>query len=765
MLDGGSCSAAMRSSGVGVCCTSNRRCSLRGLSIIAATCSSNLWSTVVFSEQSCNAARRRRGSCWHSVRWHTGSRQLSSLKAGGGAAADAASIGIVEPLVSQLPRHERENLLSVLRLLASPVNAGWIPVVIFLAIRVRFLEYVVTGSKRLRRWLTTYRRRIPTDENRAAVLEALSSEMVLRQAVRLASGDVLPQGHRIVQPSYLGDVLILDGFENTALNASFASSNSEDLHNGRPVFHARDGGYILSSAAGPDGDAWIASTADSYYRTRYREGTSHHPWKYLGALAVSPPNSSLASAPMLGWQELDSKGIWQVRENAGLQSIRAPDLPLEVRLLPASSPKVGAYTDSYFQVLETPVSVWSVCFMVLQLTEILLLRQASTRSLRHMIVNFITRLRWSVTATALATSFHFLMARWKQRRSRGRAVISDVLGVQSSQREARLSALVILVQSGGWIFWFVCVLAICGIEPGRVLLSTSVGALFLGFLGKDVISNVLSGLVIYITQPFAQGDWITLEQGQDGWAEEIGLFYTKLIQWNKRPLYVPNFRIVQMLVQNNSRMTNRRIRFDLQLRLRDIPKVPKIVNDIQKMLDDHPEIDSVMHRIVSWRQVGEYSASIWLSCYTLPTQEGIRLTNLVKVEQSVLERSAAIIYKHGADFASTNQRLHHPEAHVPGGESTKIWQAPGLTGFASETGKAPASETSGDVSSLRQLIDTRDDVLKAKEERLRTRELEVERLAEELSQKAQDLQQKEVELKARDASAEKLDEPTDLVVE
>ena len=39
---------------------------------------------------------------------------------------------------------------------------------------------------------------------------------------------------------------------------------------------------------------------------------------------------------------------------------------------------------------------------------------------------------------------------------------------------------------------------------------------------------MLSCLVIYLTQPFAQGDWITLEQGQDGWAEEIGLFYTNL---------------------------------------------------------------------------------------------------------------------------------------------------------------------------------------------------------------------------------------------
>ena len=31
-----------------------------------------------------------------------------------------------------------------------------------------------------------------------------------------------------------------------------------------------------------------------------------------------------------------------------------------------------------------------------------------------------------------------------------------------------------------------------------------------------------------------------------------------------------------MLVQNNSRMTNRRVRFDFKLRLQDIPKVPRL---------------------------------------------------------------------------------------------------------------------------------------------------------------------------------------------
>eukprot|EP00435_Cladocopium_sp_Y103_P011408 s1224_g3.t1 len=290
--------------------------------------------------------------------------------------------------------------------------------------------------------------------------------------------------------------------------------------------------------------------------------------------------------------------------------IRRPALPLQVRVMPPTAPSIIDYSDSYVQAMESPLVVWATFFLILEVIQFFFLHKASTKALSNRIIKFMSRLRWLLTSTCACLALFRLSSRWKERRSRGKAVISDVLGVQSSQREARLSALTILMQTfvvrsnlevqtpPRWIW----VLAICGIKVGRLLLSTSVGALLLGFVGRDVLSNMLSCLVIYLTQPFAQGDWITLEEGQDGWAEEIGLFYTcldgaapmvvvgwKVIQWDKRPLYVPNFRIVQMLVQNNSRMTNRRVRFDFKLRLQDIPKVPAIVEDIKNMIIEHPQ--------------------------------------------------------------------------------------------------------------------------------------------------------------------------------
>merc|ERR1712190_281106 len=118
-------------------------------------------------------------------------------------------------------------------------------------------------------------------------------------------------------------------------------------------------------------------------------------------------------------------------------------------------------------------------------------------------------------------------------------------------------------------------------------------------------------------------------------------------------------------------MGNRRVLFDIPLRSEDIPKIPAIVNDLQSMLHEHTEIDPVQHRLVHWRGLGEYSANLWLSCYTKPSQEGIRLKSYVAVQQSILERAAAIVYKHGADFASSNDRLLRKSApHVESTESS-----------------------------------------------------------------------------------------------
>jgi len=642
--------------------------------------------------------------------------------------------------------------MGLLRFLSLPVDDFWFSAILLILVRFRLVKKLVMASQHWRRWLTTYCRRLRSQEDRALLIDALDTNQVLQKTIRLSGGGFLRQGARLVSPSYVGDTLELGGFENTALNTEFVLCKAEGLQHGKPVYQSRNKEFMLSSAVTDQGTVWIVSPDEKFQQTKNQGSPEGLPLKHFGALLVSPVDAHLLEAPQLNWQELQASGKWIMQKNAGLVRIRRPVLPLQVRVMPPTAPSIIDYADSYVQAIERPLMFWATFFLVLEVLEFFFLRKASTKGLSNRIIKFMSRLRWLLTSTCACLALFRLSSRWKERRSRGKAIISDVLGVQSSQREARLSALTILMQTFVVCGWWIWVLAICGIKVGRLLLSTSVGALLLGFVGRDVLSNMLSCLVIYLTQPFAQGDWITLEQGQDGWAEEIGLFYTKVIQWDKRPLYVPNFRVVQMLVQNNSRMTNRRVRFDFKLRLQDIPKVPAIVKDIEDMIRSHPQVDSVTHRLVGWRQVGDYSANIWLSCYTKSTEQDIKLSHYIMVEQSVLERCTTIIYKHGADFASSTEVTVRGDAAEA---VAKLLEQQGKSSTEAAKAKVkihtPEEKHHVVPSRERELHDTRNAVLQASEEQLRKQQLEVEKKEKELKGKEQELKEKEQHLKELEA--------------
>mmetsp|Transcript_8214 Transcript_8214/g.24942 ORF Transcript_8214/g.24942 Transcript_8214/m.24942 type:complete len:458 (+) Transcript_8214:1-1374(+) len=283
-----------------------------------------------------------------------------------------------------------------------------------------------------------------------------------------------------------------------------------------------------------------------------------------------------------------------------------------------------------------------------------------------------------------------------------------------------------------WGVYICASLWACGIQVGRVLLFPSVTAVVIGWIGREVVANIISGVVIHLTQPFAQGDWVTMADGTiDGWVQDTGTFYTRVMQWDKRPIYVPNFKLMSMNVQNNSRMTHRRIIYDLPLRLRDIPKIPQIVRDMQEMVNSHEDIDPVQHRLVRWRGLGEYSAHVWLSCYTHPTMEGIRLGSYTAVQQSVLERTSQIIYKHGADFASVTDRLHLPDQESP----KRLENVLADKLFESFGGSRESQ------------LESREQVLRQREKEVKERERENEAEAEKLVQKAKTVQKAEEKYK------------------
>jgi MscS family membrane protein len=185
------------------------------------------------------------------------------------------------------------------------------------------------------------------------------------------------------------------------------------------------------------------------------------------------------------------------------------------------------------------------------------------------------------------------------------------------------------------------------------------GALILGWAAKDSLSNLAGGLMIYIDRPFAVGDWIcSPDKRIEGTVEYIGWRRTRIRTFDKRPLYVPNGIFSSVVIENPSRMTNRRIKKTFGLRYGDAPKLAAIVKDIETMLQSHADIDQRQICFAKFIEFADSSLNILVYAFTKTTQ----WVQFQTVQEDVFLKIIDIVYnKHQASMAFPTRVVEIPQ--------------------------------------------------------------------------------------------------------
>ncbi len=221
----------------------------------------------------------------------------------------------------------------------------------------------------------------------------------------------------------------------------------------------------------------------------------------------------------------------------------------------------------------------------------------------------------------------------------------DETTVQAVAKVARLFFIVIGVLT---------VMQAFGLSLSGLLTFGGVGGLIVGLAAKDLLSNFFGGLMIYFDRPFKVGDWIRSPDRQiEGTVERIGWRMTSIRTFDKRPLYVPNSVFSNIVVENPSRMLNRRIFETIGLRYDDADKVPVIIDDVREMLKNHKDIDTRQTLIVNFDAFGASSLNFFIYTFT----KTVNWVRYHEVKQDVLLEVMAIIKKHEADIAFPTQTL------------------------------------------------------------------------------------------------------------
>jgi MscS family membrane protein len=187
-----------------------------------------------------------------------------------------------------------------------------------------------------------------------------------------------------------------------------------------------------------------------------------------------------------------------------------------------------------------------------------------------------------------------------------------------------------------------------GIEITALLAFGGVGGIAIGFAAQDLLSNFFGGLMIYLDRPFAIGDWVRSPDREiEGTVETIGWRLTVVRTFDKRPLYIPNAVFNTIVVENPSRMTNRRINEKIGIRYKDSNKMSTIVRDVKTMLENHEDIDATQTLIVNFNGYGASSLDFFFYTFT-------KTTNWIRfheVKEDVMLKIVDIVHKNGADFA------------------------------------------------------------------------------------------------------------------
>ena len=187
-----------------------------------------------------------------------------------------------------------------------------------------------------------------------------------------------------------------------------------------------------------------------------------------------------------------------------------------------------------------------------------------------------------------------------------------------------------------------------GLSISGLLAFGGVGGLVLGLAAKDLLSNFFGSLMLYFDKPFKVGEFIkSPDRNIEGIVEDIGWRLTVIRTFSKNVLYIPNSAFSNIIVENATRMTNRRINQIIGLRYDDLEKIPKIVDDVRIYLESHNDIDQSNKPVVYFQSFSASSCDFFIRAFT-DTKDW---REFLKIKEQVLYKVSEIISNHNAAIA------------------------------------------------------------------------------------------------------------------
>lgn len=150
---------------------------------------------------------------------------------------------------------------------------------------------------------------------------------------------------------------------------------------------------------------------------------------------------------------------------------------------------------------------------------------------------------------------------------------------------------------------FMVVASALGIQVTSLVAILSVAGLAISLSIQNLLSNVLSGLMLLSINPFKVGDYVDVG-GTAGTVKEIGYVHTKIVSFENILMYIPNSDVSNAKIINYS--TEEKRRFNLKFTASYDSPPAKVRKVLLEYISSHPLIDKDPAPFVA---VGDYKES------------------------------------------------------------------------------------------------------------------------------------------------------------
>lgn len=155
----------------------------------------------------------------------------------------------------------------------------------------------------------------------------------------------------------------------------------------------------------------------------------------------------------------------------------------------------------------------------------------------------------------------------------------------------------------------VAALGAAGIQTGAVLASLGVVGLTIGFAARETLSNIISGILIFLDRPFTIDDLVEVD-GAYGRVERITLRSTRIVTNDGRMLAVPNTAVMNKTVISFTNFPH--LRLDVAVTVAVTEDLERVRAVLLSLAGSDPEFMAAPPPVVVVTELNDYNVMLEL---------------------------------------------------------------------------------------------------------------------------------------------------------